>query len=135
VTFEEALVARVFAADELTALEQRVDWMRRPGPALPAMTLQTISDPRAQMIKGWSVRRPRVQIDLWSASFGMAVSLREATIAALVPAARVGGVRFQRAGVANVRSGFEQIEAGSDQQPRGELYRESIDFIFPYTPA
>jgi len=133
-SFEVALSARILAdvplADEL---DERVDWMRRPGSVLPAFTLQTVSDPRPQHLKGFHPTRPTsVQLDVWAADLATAIRLRERAIVVLVAPARVEGVQFQRAMITNVRPGFESEEAGTDQQPRGELYRESIDFTFTH---
>jgi hypothetical protein len=133
-SFETALSARLLAdADVLGATGGRVDWMRRPGRALPAVTLQIVSDPRPQHMTGFErVRATQVQIDVWAARPGEAGVLRDRIIAVLAPGAVSEGVRFQRAMVPNVRPGFETDEAGSDAQPAGELYRESIDFIFTH---
>lgn len=53
-------------------------------------------------------------------------------ISTLAPAATSEGVRFQRAMVTNVRPGFFGDGTASDAQPQGELYRETIDFIFTH---
>lgn len=133
-SFEVALTKRILDDAQLKgALGTRVDWMRRPNGALPAMTLQTVSDPRPQHLKGFHSTRPTsVQLDVWAADPATAIRLRERAIAVLVTPARVDGVQFQRAMITNVRPAFENEEAGTDQQPRGELYRESIDFTFTH---
>ena len=129
---ETALSARLLNdAAYKAAMSGRIDWMRRPGRTLPATTLQIISDPRPQHMKGFQTRQTRVQIDIWAASPKQAAELREMAIAILVPAAQIEGVRFQRAAIANIRPGMEQ-EGATEGQPQGELYRESIDFIFTH---
>lgn len=133
-TFETALVRRLLdAATVAEPTSSRVDWMRRPNGSLPAITLQTISDPRPQHFKGFqSTRSTRVQVDVWAARPGDAVHLRNAVIATLTPGDLVDGVTFQRAMIADVRPGFETDEAASEGQPAGELYREIIDIIFTH---
>lgn len=131
-SLESDLSARLLNAPALSSLSGRVDWMRRPGRALPAVTLQVVSDPRPQHYRGFQRVRPtQVQIDIWAAGAGEAAALREAVIATLTPAVTVGATSFQRAIVLNVRPGFEQQDA-SDGQPQGELYRQSIDFTFTH---
>lgn len=129
---ETALSARLMDdADYRGAMSGRIDWMRRPGRILPATTLQIISDPRPQHMKGFQTRQTRVQLDIWSASPKQAAELREHAIAILTPSTRIDGVHFQRALIANVRPGMDQ-EGATEGQPQGELYRESIDFIFTH---
>jgi len=133
-TFETALVRRLLdAATVAEPTSGRIDWMRRPNGSLPAITLQTVSDPRPQHFKGFQSTRPtRVQIDVWAARPGDAVQLRNQVIATLAPADVVEGVGFQRAMIADVRPGFETDEAASEGQPAGEIYREIIDIIFTH---
>ncbi len=129
---EAAISARLLAdAAYSAAMGGRIDWMRRPGKTLPATTLQIISDPRRQHMKGFQTRQTRVQHDIWAATPREAAELREAAIRILTPAGESAGVRFQRAMIPNVRPGMEQ-EGATDGQPQGELYRESIDFIFTH---
>lgn len=129
---EIALSARLLGnAAYAAAMGGRVDWMRRPGSALPATTLQIISDPRPQHMKGFQTRQTRVQLDIWSASPKQAAELREMAIVILTPSSEIEGVHFQRAMIANVRPGMDQ-EGATEGQPQGELYRESIDFIFTH---
>lgn len=131
---EIAVSARLLGAPAIAdPTEGRIEWMRRSDGVLPAIVLQIISDPRPQHLKGFMSARPtRVQVDVWAASPRAAAELREAVITVLIEPAHIEGVRFGRAQIVNVRPGFEQLEAGSDQQPRGELYRESIDVIFTH---
>ena len=131
-SFEIAVAKRLLDDPAAAAkVATRVDWMRRPGQALPAYTLQIISDPRPQHYKGFQGVRPtRVQVDCWGATFADAIALRDIAIAVLTPADEVAGVRFDRASVPLVRPGFDGDGTATDGQPRGELYREIIDFIF-----
>jgi hypothetical protein len=131
-SFEAALAKRLLDDNAAKARAgTRVDWMRRPGRELDAYTLQIISDVRPQHYKGFQgVRTTRVQLDCWSATFAGAIALRDIAIAVLTPAAQVDDVRFDRAAVPSVRPGFDGDSTASEEQPRGELYREIIDFIF-----
>lgn len=72
-TFEDALEARM-RADEVIVepIGGRIEWGRRID-AVSALTLQIVSDPRPQHMKGFhSVRSTDVQIDVWSATAGEA---------------------------------------------------------------
>lgn len=133
---EAAVIARLLGAAAIaTATAGRVDLMRRPGALLPAITVQTISDPRPTTLKGRQFRRTRMQIDVWSATAMGAITLREAAIVALAPATTAGGIDFDRADVTDARPAPMESGDASDQQPRGELYREIIDIIFMHRPA
>lgn len=100
----------------------RVTWIERPQTAaLDAITLQVISDPRTQHLKGFNdLRETRVQLDCWSRSHLGATSLGEAAIAALVPEDSADGVTFNRAHVDAVRDLGEPT-------PTGFIHRTSVD--------
>lgn len=102
-----------------------VDWtVRRQGAPLPAYVLETITDARPQTHDGFDGIRPtRVQVSCLAANKTAAVALREAAIAALVPAGTFAGVQFDRARVDAVRDLGAQTETGF-------IHREAIDFIF-----
>lgn len=131
-SFETALAKRLLDAPAARALVgTRVDWDRRPGPVLPAYTLNIITDQRPQHMKGFQRVRPtRVQLDCWGGSPADAIELRDIALAVLTPPTKVQGVTFQRAMVPSVRPGFDGDGTASDGQPRGETYRQIIDFIF-----
>nr|WP_314471062.1 hypothetical protein [uncultured Sphingomonas sp.] len=122
-TFEAALARRLLDAG---VVGTRVNWLRRPqDDGYPAITLQTISDPRPEHFKGVQRLRPtRVQIDLWDTDYLRSIGLREQVLAAVVPATVIGSVRFRRAQDVTVRSLREDLPAG------GDLYRELIDINF-----
>ena len=110
----------------------RIEWGRRIE-AIPAVTLQIVSDPRPQHMKGFqSVRSTDVQIDVWSATAAEAAEIREVLIDSLVAPAMVEQVRFQRAMITNTRGRSEQPQAGQNQRFRGELFRQSIDITFTH---
>jgi hypothetical protein len=127
---EAALRARLLAAGPVTALTgQRVDWVERPqGAALPAVTLQLIEDARAQHMEGFSgAQRAVVQVDAWATTYAQGKALKEAIIAALVPANESNGIRFER--------GFVTARDLSERAETQFIFRPSLDFTFHYAPA
>jgi hypothetical protein len=135
VTFESALLARLLG-DEVISLATggRVEF-GRTFTALPAISLQIISDPRPQHLKGFhSIRATDVQVDIWAKTVETGAPLREQVIAILVAAAASDGVQFQRAMITNVRAGAEQQQSGPPpvQRIRAEVHRTSIDITFTH---
>jgi hypothetical protein len=123
--FQGALRARLLAAPSVTAVvAQRVAWVERPqGGALPAITLQVISDPRPQHFTGFQdLRATRVQVDVWGDDYGDVTSGAEAAIAALGPAATSNGISFDRSFVDDIGDLGEQTETAF-------IFRKRIDFI------
>jgi hypothetical protein len=118
-----ALRARITGAS--TTAGTRVYWVDRPqASALPAVTLQTISDPRPQHLKGFHpLRETRVQVDCWADSYAAAKTLLEAVVAAVVPENTGNGIRFDRALVDNTDDGGER--AGDKF-----IHRQRADLIF-----
>lgn len=129
--WQAALRARLAAAAPVTALvAQRIYWVDRPqASALPAITLQTISDLRPQHMKGFQdSRSSRCQIDVWAASYAAARDISEAVIAALAPPVTSDGIRFDRSFVDNIRDLGERVETLF-------VHRTSIDFIIHHATA
>ncbi len=134
-TFEAAVTARARADVHLfDAIGGAGGWTRRLT-GLPEITFQTVADPRPEHFKGFQPRQTTVQVDVWAATAGAAAALRERCIAIFITAGVSGGVRFQRAVIANVRAGAEPEQSGEPQRFREEIARESIDIIFMHTPA
>jgi hypothetical protein len=135
VTFESALLARLVGDEELNAATGgRIDF-GRTFTALPAISLQIVSDPRPQHFKGFhSTRATDVQVDIWAKTVETGAPLREQVIALLVANAESEGVQFQRAMITNVRAGAEQQQSGPVpvQRVRAELHRTSIDITFTH---
>jgi len=100
----------------------RVDWgWRKQGSALPAVTLNTVSDPRPQHMGGnQATRATLVQIDCWGKTYIEARTIANAAVDLVVPADDVGGVRFFRSFVEN---DLDTIEDTAD----GILARVSLD--------
>ena len=134
-TFETALLARLNDDRDIhSATGGRIE-VGRTFTALPAISLQIISDPRPQHFKGFhGTRSTDVQIDIWAKTVETGGPLREQVIALLVAAANSEGVQFQRAMISNVRGGAEQQQSGPApvQRIRSELHRTSIDITFTH---
>lgn len=129
-TWEEALVARLTGDAATLALIGSIDgvpsiaWDLLPeAMPHPGIVLQTISDARPQTHDGFDgFRSTRVQVRTLAADKAPAVALREAAIAALVPAGVFGGVTFLRGFVDAVRG------AGSWTSP-GYVFGDIADLI------
>lgn len=122
-SWELAVAARLLASPAIAALvEDRVEWDElAPDSALPAITLQTIFDERPQNNDDFDGFWPtRVQLNCLARRKTEAIALREAAIAALVPAGEQGGTSFLRSFVDG---------GGSDavRTPTGRLVRERTD--------
>lgn len=113
-----------------TGAGNRVTWLDRPqGSALPAITLQTITEERAQNLRGFEgLQMARVQLDVWGKSYAEAQTVSDAAIAAVVPAATQGGTTFSRTMIENLRDGQESAETQI-------FYRKSMDLIIHHSPA
>lgn len=126
-----ALRARLIAAAPVNALVAgRVYWVDRPqGSAMPAITLQVISDERPQDMEGFvSARATTVQVDCWATSYAAKTQLAEAVIASIVPAQTSNGIKFLRSFVDSVRDLGERVETTF-------YHRTSIDLIVWHTTA
>jgi hypothetical protein len=126
-----ALRARLIAASPVSALvSSRITWVERPQmAALPAITLQTMSDDRPQHMEGFMGLNPaRVQIDCWSTKHAEANDLADKAIAALAPANTANGIRFDRAFVDSKRDLGERVETQF-------IHRVSVDLILHYSTA
>ncbi len=122
--FEAALRLRLTDAPDVTAYDPTIDWEVRPqGKPLPAIVLLIVSDDRDQHFKGFSLRATRTQVDVMASTAAMKVQLRNAVIAAIVPAAVRDGVAFQRATGVSVRSRSENTDTGF-------IHRDVIDLTF-----
>lgn len=102
----------------------RVYWVARPqAAALPAVTLQIISDLRPQHLKGFDgLRGTRVQFDCWGSSHVEVSDLKEAVLAAAVPEATANGIRFDRA----IIEGEQDL---GEQSQTVFIFRASFDLI------
>ncbi|MGB3844307.1 MAG: DUF3168 domain-containing protein [Sphingopyxis sp.] len=122
-----ALRARLLGASPVTDIagETGVDWGPRPqGTPYPWLGLKVISSSRPQHYKGFvGLRQTRVQLDCMALDEAEAVALREAAIAAIVPAGSYHGTKFQRGFIENVR------DLGADSGADGFVHRECIDAL------
>lgn len=130
--WDQALRTRLQAATGVTALvdAEKINWGERPQIArLPAITMDIIDDPRPQHMQGFQGLRPSyVQIDIWAKNPSSRASIREAVIAALVPAVTTDGHRFARAFVEGSTDETEQTETAT-------VFRHRMDFKFNHASA
>jgi hypothetical protein len=125
--WQEALRARLAGDAGVAAITTQVSWVLRPQhAAMPAITLQTIDQDREQHMAGFQeLQRALVQIDVWSLDYARQVALREAVIAALVPAQSGNGIAFRRAFV-RWRETIEDTETAP-------VHRAIMDFTLSYS--
>lgn len=129
--FQGALRARLLAANPVTALvAQRVYWVDRPqSSALPAITLQTVTEERPQHFTSFDgLNISRVQMDSWGTSYAQAKSLNDAAIAAVIAKETSNGIRFSRAFIDSIRDLGERTETQF-------IHRVSSDLIFHHATA
>lgn len=123
-----ALRARLLG---VTAAGQRVYWVTRPQEAqLPAITLETISGDRTRTYGAMqATRSPRVQLNVWAATYAEAQSILETAITALEPAhVTSNGVFFD-----NIE--FEGEGDSSERLGTTDIVRKRIDLIVWHYPA
>jgi len=129
--WQAALRARLVAAAPVAALAgDRVYWIERPqGSALPAVTLQTITEDRAQHFAGFhGTQMARVQADIWAPTYGAARGLAEAVVAAAAPEQSGNGVAFGR--------GFiDRMADSGERLGEQNVFRVTIDFIIHHAAA
>lgn len=124
--FQGGIRARLLAAAPVAAIVgTRVDWMTRPQKsALPAITLQTVSDSRPEHLKGADgARATRVQVDCWTATYAAGLTLARAVIAALQEPVTISGKRFGNARVDGQR------DLGENLADNSFIHRQSVDLV------
>jgi hypothetical protein len=127
---EGALRARLIAASGVNSLVSgRVYWVDRPQASnLPAITLQLIDDEREQHMEGVQPHQSTiVQVDVWSTNYAQAKALKEAVIAALLPAQTSNGVVFGRS--------FVRSRDLSERTETQFIHRPSMDFTINHASA
>lgn len=136
--FASALHARLTGDADVAALvDTRVYWVNRPqNSPLPAIRLQTISDPRPEHLGGYDAARvTRVQADCFAQAkadgtggYKQARALAEKVIAAVAAPATVGGVVF----------GHTKAEGPHDlgeDTAAGFIHRASVDLLVEHRLA
>lgn len=122
---QSGLRARLLADTTVAAATAgRVFWVQRPqATALPAITLQTISDPRPDHLQGFdAARATRVQLDCWASSFDAALTLARAAIATLAAPENISGKQFGPARVDGQRDLGEDVNGTF-------VHRQSVDLL------
>lgn len=125
---EGAVRARLLAAVPVTAIVgQRVYWEDRPQTSpLPAVVLQLPTDLREQHMGGFQgLLFARIQVNVLGTSFADKKRLKEAVIAALVPAQSANGIRFTRATDISSRPINERTETQY-------IFADAVDFQLHY---
>lgn len=124
-SWKAGVVARLLSDLNVAALVgDRVEWGDlAPDSALPAITLQTITDARPQTHDGFDdFRGTRVQVNCLARTATEADALLELAIPALVPPAFVAGVTF-------LRSFVDGGGSDAEQTTTGRICRERTDLI------
>jgi hypothetical protein len=119
------LRARLLAdAAVAAAVGSRVYWVQRPqSTALPAITMQTIDDPRPNHMQGFDgARTTRVQLDCWAPSFSAALTLARACIAALAEPTTLNGKRFGPTLIDGQRDLLDDVSGTP-------IHRQSVDLL------
>lgn len=128
---QAALRARLIANGGLSALVgSRIYWVNRPAnSALPAIRLQTISDPREETLTGYrDLRETRVQCDCFALTYAESRSLAGLVVTALEPAALNNAVQFGRTSAEGPRDLGEDTTAGY-------IFRASVDLLVRHYSA
>lgn len=124
--FQVGVLTRLLTAPAVSGfVGSRINWVTRPQKeALPAVSLQVISDPRPEHLKGFDgARETRVQCDCWAASYSGALGLARACIAALREPATVQDKKFGHARVEGQRDLGETVADGTF------VHRQAVDLI------
>lgn len=106
------------------AVGTRVTWVDRPqANALPAIVLQTVSDPRLTHLKDYdSARMTRIQMDVFATTYSSALSIARAAIAALKDPTVISGKKFGGSFVDGQRDLSEDVSGTL-------VHRQSVDFL------
>jgi hypothetical protein len=124
-SWKAALVARLLDSPDIFALTgNNIEWDERaPDAPLPAITLQTISDPRPQNHDGFDAfRGTRVQVNCLARTATQAAALLELAIPVLVLPAVVGATTF-------LQSFVDGGGSDAERTPTGRICRERTDLI------
>lgn len=126
-TMQADLLSRLLGA---TGAGQRVSWVDRPQlSSLPAITLQTINEGRAQRLSGFEeLQESTVQLDVWGDSYGAVQAASDAAIAAVVPAVTAGGTAFARTFISRLGDFAEPTDTKT-------IFRKSMDLVLHHSPA
>ena len=124
-TMEQALTARLLGASTVTIIAgNRTYWGEVPqGVQRPHVTLNIISDPRPEHLKGYqATRSTRVQADCRADDAATAMALARAIIGAVEPAGMFHGHRFGRTKAEGPRALNEDVDGIL-------VHRQSVDLI------
>lgn len=127
--FHTGVRARLLADATVAAgVATRIFWGDRPqGTALPAIVLQTVSDPRTAHLKDYDETRVTlIQLDVYATTYASALSIARSAIAVLKVPVTINEKVFGPAFVDGQRDTVE---------PSGttNIYRQSVDFSIWHT--
>lgn len=123
-SWEAALVQRLLADPAVAAIVgERIEWDDlAPDTALPALTLQVISDPEPQNNDGFDPFRPsRVQLNALAGTKALAIALSKAAVDAVIPEGTVADTTFLRSFVDGGGSDAVQLPTGRRCRNRKDL--------------
>jgi hypothetical protein len=123
-----ALRARLLGA---TAAGQRVYWVQRPQESqLPAITLEVVSGDRPRTYSALQVTRsPRIQMNVWAATYAEAQAILEAAVTTLEPGRTTSnGIFFD-----NIE--FEGEGDAPERLGTTDIVHKRIDLIVWHQPA
>jgi hypothetical protein len=126
-----AFVKRANANSALTTLlgGQKVYSEDAPqGAVRPYVTLFDVTEQRPQILGGYDLEFARVQIDVWTDSYGSKNPIMDAALNALVPGNTSNGHTFQRAEIA-----LGPRDVGGEREGDKKVYRKSADLIVAHS--
>lgn len=126
-----AFIARANAASAVTILlgGQKVYPENAPqGATKPYVTLFDVTENRPQHLGGFDLEFGRVQIDVWTDTYGAKNAIMNAVLDALVPGNTSNGHTFQRADIA-----LGPRDVGGEREGETIIYRKSADLMVAHT--
>lgn len=131
--FHQGVLTRLLQDAGVSAIVgQKVNWVNRPQKdALPAITLQVVSDPRPQNLKGDDgARWTRMQIDCWADTYLAAIGAAKAAIAVLAQPVTLNGKKFGNSIVQSQRDLGESFRSGvGEGAGQTFIHRRSVDLL------
>lgn len=128
-----AFVARANAASTVTTLLGGTKVYPEDAPqdaSRPYVTMLGIDDVRPDNINSTGLPFARVQIDVWTDTYGQKNAIMDALIAALQPGGTFNGHTFQRAEIA-----LGPRDIGGEREGERKVYRKQADLVFAHTAA
>jgi hypothetical protein len=125
VDLQSGIRARLLADGTVAAaVAARIDWgERKQGASMPAIVLQTISDPRPVHLKDYQeTRSTLIQMDVYALTYAQALTIARAAIAVLKVPATLSGKIFGACFVDGQRDTVEPLGTTN-------VHRQSVDLL------